>query len=472
MVQPLSALDAAFLYFETERTPLHVAQACVFDPSSAPRGSGFAELRALIESRLDRVPPFHRKVAGLPAGVGRPVWVEDPNFDLDYHLRPASLPSPGGLQELAAFTAGFIEDPLDHSRPLWEMRMLEGLSDGMIAGVTKVHHSAIDGVSGAEITANLLDVEPDPDPQPATALRRDPVPSAWSLARQGASALARAPFGVASGLLQGGIAATRIWRLNRASPVPPPPSPFSAPSTPFNDSVGSRRRVAFARLDLGEVNLVRKAFQATINDVVLAVCSGALRSYLGARGATPEEDLVAAIPMSVRGDEKRGALGNELSAMLTSLATTVDDPGERLAAITVAGRRAKDQSRAIGAGTLAALAGLVPPVVGPGIGRLISALHLLQFPKPLFNVMISNFPGPPFPLYCAGAKLVAPYPLGPLIDGAALNITLQSYLDTLFVGLVGEADAVPDIDCLPGLLCESLDELVKTAGGMVGFGLS
>jgi WS/DGAT/MGAT family acyltransferase len=393
------------------------------------------------------------------------VWAEDPDFDVDYHLRPAALPAPAGLDELAGFTAEFLSSPLDHRRPLWEMRVIEGLPDGMVAGVTKVHHSAIDGVSGAELTANLLDLEPRPPVEPVTAGDdREPPPSSWQLLRQSAAGLARQPVTVTTALAQAGAAAGRVWRLNRSSPVPPPPTPFSAPATPFNAPVGPRRRVAFAQLDLGDVTFVREAFGATINDVTLAVCAGGLRAYLDGKDLRPTKDLVAAVPMSVRTEDNANTLGNRLTAMLITLATTIEDPAERLQAIVAGARRAKDQSRAIGADTLAALADLLPPIVGPGIGRLIAGLRLLERPRPLFNVMISNFRGPPFPLYCAGAKLVAAYPLGPLIAGSALNITLQSYLDTLFVGLVGDADAVPDLDRLPELLRESLAELVKQAG--------
>jgi diacylglycerol O-acyltransferase / wax synthase len=463
----LSGLDAAFLYLETQDTPLHVAQVCVFDPStgSEPDRPPVEQLRALILRRLSRVPPLHQVPVAAPAGLGRPVWAEDPDFDVDYHLRPAALPAPAGLDELARFTAEFLSSPLDHHRPLWEMRIIEGLPDGMVAGVTKVHHSAIDGASGAELTSNLLDVEPRPPVELFTeGYDREPPPSSWQFLRQGVAGLARQPLTVAGALAQAGAAAGRVWRLNRSSPVPPPPAPFSAPATPFNAPVGPRRRVAFTQLDLGDVTLVREAFGATVNDVVLAICAGGLRAYLDGRDLRPAKDLVAAVPMSVRTEDTANTLGNRLTAMLVTLATTIEDPAERLRAIVVGTRRAKDQSRAIGADTLAALAELLPPIVGPGLGRLIAGLRLLERPRPLFNVMISNFRGPSFPLYCAGAKLVAPYPLGPLFAGAALNITLQSYLDTLFVGLVGDADAVADLDRMPGLLRESLAELVKQAG--------
>jgi diacylglycerol O-acyltransferase len=464
MLQSLSGLDAAFLYLETGDTPLHVAQACVFDRSTDPEpgSSALDNMRTLILDRLDRVPPFRQVQMAAPGGWARPVWGEDSGFDLDYHLRPGSIPAPGGLDGLAEFTAGFIESPLDHRRPLWEMRVVEGLPDGMVAGVTKIHHSAIDGVSGAELTATLLDLQPQPDSEPA-AITCDPEspPSAWQLAGHGAASLLLQPVAMAGALAQIGGAAARIWRLNRSSAGPPPPALFSAPTTLFNAPVGRERRVAFAQLDLGDVATVRQAFGATVNDVVLAVCAGALRSYLDQSHRRPDKDLVAAVPISVRTDETRQSMGNRLSAMLVGLATSIDDPVERLVAITEGARRAKAQSRAMGAGVLAAAAELLPPIAGPALGRVVAGLRLLERPRPLFNVMISNFPGPPSPLYCAGAKLVAIYPLGPLVAGAALNITLQSYLDTLFVGLVGDAHVVADLDRLPKLLSRALAELVE-----------
>jgi WS/DGAT/MGAT family acyltransferase len=460
MIQSLNGLDAAFLHLETPSAPLHVAQVCVFDPASTSPFS-FERVRALIEARLERLAPFRRRLVTTPLALGHPVWADDPDFELDWHVRPARLPEPGGTDELESFTEEFVGQTLDRSRPLWEMRVVDGLEDGMVAAVAKVHHSAVDGISGAELTANLLDLEPDPPP--------DPPPAEWSperlpgpvrmLRRAVASGLAQ-PATTARASMAIGAAAWRVRQLNRSDRVAGPPPPIGAPVTVLNGAVGAGRQICFAHLDLADVQLVRDASGATVNEVLLATCGGALRSFLHDADAEPDGDLVAAVPVSVRTDDLQ-PMGNRLSIMLVGLATTAQDPRTRLARIIDGSRRAKTQDRAIGPDTLACAAAAWPPMLGPGLGRAFARLQPLLARRPVFNVVVSSFPGPPFPLYCAGARLVAPYPIGPLLGGSALNITVQTYLDALHVGINLDPDTVPHGDHLPGLLREALDELVK-----------
>ena len=461
----LRGLDAAFLSFETPSSHMHVAQASVFDPTHVAGGYSFERLRQLVESRLGVLPPFRRRLVEVPLGLGTPAWIEDPAFDLENHLSRAALPAPGGADELAAFTADFVSRPLDRRQPLWEMQVVEGLEGGMVAGVTKVHHSAVDGISGAELTANLLDLEPEPGPidAPGPEWRPDQLPSPRDLAGLALrSALSQPPAALAAARHVLG-AAIGIRRRNRAQGATAPPLPFAAPATPLNTSVGPRRRVAFSQIDTEDVTAVREAFGATVNDVVLATCAGALRAYLCDLGRCPDEPLVAAVPISVRGADERGTMGNRLSAMLVGLGTQIEDPVARLIAICEGSRQAKAQNRLIAPTTLSELAELVLPAVGRPMARLVSRLGLTYRPRPAFNVIISSFPGPPCPLYCAGARLVAPYPLGPVFDGGALNITVQSYLDSLFVGFNADDRAVPEVSSIAGYLRDALGELAKVA---------
>src|SRR5438270_4168883 len=464
MMQRLRGLDAAFLSVETPNNHMHVAQTCVFDPSTVPGGYSFERVRQLVEDRLDLLPPFRRRLVEVPFRFHHPVWIEDPGFDLDNHLHRAAVPAPGGLAELAAFTADVVSRPLDRCQPLWEMHVVEGLEDGMVAAVAKMHHSTVDGISGAELTANLLDLEPTPAPVPPSQKPWTPerVPSALELVGSALGSLARQPVNAAVAASHVASAALRIARRNRTAGAAAPPPPFSGPPTPFNTTIGPRRRVAFTQLDLADVTAVKGAMGATVNDVVLATCAGALRAYLADRGEVGDRPLLAAVPVSTRARDGGGGAANRLSAMLVSLATTIEDPRERLAAIADGTRQAKAQDRLIAPTTLSELAQLLPPAVGAATVRFATRLRLTHWPRAAFNLVISNFPGPPVPLYCAGARLVAPYPLGPAFDGAALNITLQSYLDSLYVGLVADDRAVPDLWDLTRQLPDSLGQLCKT----------
>jgi WS/DGAT/MGAT family acyltransferase len=343
------------------------------------------------------------------------------------------------------------------------MHVLDGLEDGMVGAVTKLHHAAIDGVSGAELTANLLDAEPDPEPEPVTeeelAWEPDPVPSRLALARDAGRELLRQPFAMASGLTRTAAAGLRLLRHNRQAQTSRPPAPFDAPRTCCNGSLTNRRHVAFAQIALDDVKEIKNATGVTINDVILALCAGAVRGHLDDHGGHPQRSLVAAVPVSVRTEDQRGTMGNRLSAMLVDLATTVDDPVARLQTIAAGTGVAKEQDRVLGPDTVSELAGLTPSPVLAAIGGLESRFDLLSRIPPVCNVVVSNFPGPSFPLYCAGARMAAAYPMGPLALGTGVNITVQSYLDTLWFGIVTCPDMVPQPSALPGRLTDALGEL-------------
>ena len=465
MLERVRGMDAGFLSLERGGNHLHVAQACVFDAAASVHSYSFDRVRNLVADRLDRLPPFRKRLVPAPLGLGHPAWIEDPDFDLDSHVYQVSVPSPGDLHALAEYSSAFISRRLERSRPLWEMAVVDGLEDGLVAGVTKVHHSTVDGAFGAELTANLLDLEPNPP----TELRAgtDWVPDAPPTSRQQAAALVgdlvRWPLDMAR--TAGLVANTglRVAVRNRLPGAVVPPSPFSAPRTEFDGAVGSERQVAFTRLDLADVTAVKERFGTKINDVVLAVCAGALRDLLESHGSLPGKDLVAAVPVAVKDRTGAPAGVNKLSVMLVGLATSIDDPIIRLAAIAEGSMAAKDQDRFMGPTTISEIAGLVTPLTGAVLGALASASGVLHRPRPLVNVVVSCYPGPAFPLYCAGAPLVAPYPMGPVIDGAAINITVQTYLDALHVGIVTSPRCGPDPWQLADGMSDALGQLAKAA---------
>jgi diacylglycerol O-acyltransferase len=467
-MQRLTGLDATFLYMETPTMHMHVASTCVFDPTSVPGGYAFEKVRALVENRLPLLAPFRRRLVDVPFSLHHPLWIEDPDFDLDYHVRRAALPSPGGDRELAEFAGEVMGRPLDRTRPLWEMYVVEGLEHGYIACVTKTHHAAIDGVSGAELTVNLLDLTAEPAvvPPPDPPWTPDRIPSDAQLVAYALQSLSRQPLAAVKAARRTAEMALNVRRRNRQPDVAPPPALFAAPRTSLNTSITSHRRFAFTQVALDDVKLVKNTLGATVNDVVLAVCAGALRRYLADRGDMLTEDLVAMVPISVRADDEKGAMGNRVSGMLVSLATTIEDPVERLRAISQSTRQAKDQDRAIGADTLTNWTEFAAPAVAARAARLVSTLKVADRVRPLFNVVISNVPGPNFPLYSAGARMVAMYPMGPITEGVALNMTVMSYLGSVGFGLVACREVVPQLEDIATYVGEALDELMKACASV------
>ena len=466
-MQRLTGMDASFLYLETPTNHMHVAATAVFDPTTVPGGYSFEKVRDLVESRLHLLPPFRRRLLTIPFELHHPLWIEDPDFDLEYHVRRAALPAPGGEAELAEFAEQVMARPLDRDRPLWEMYVVEGLEHGHIATVTKTHHAAIDGVSGAELTVNLLDLSADapPTPPPDVPWKADRIPSDLELFTYTLNSLARSPVRGYKAARRTVATALNLRRRNRSADVHAPPAPFSAPRTPLNVPISPHRRFAFTEVSLDDVKMVKNALGGTVNDVVMAICSGALRGYLDGKGVRPDRSLLAMVPISVRTDEQKGAMGNRVSSMFVSLASDIDDPVERLHAITEGTRHAKEQEKAIDAGTLASdWVEFAAPALAARAARLLSRMQAGGGRiGPMSNVTVSNIPGPSFPLYSAGARMVAMYPMGPILDGSALNITVMSYMGSMYFGLMACREAVPDVWDIARGVTAALDELKKAS---------
>jgi WS/DGAT/MGAT family acyltransferase len=472
----MNGIDPMFIYSDTPETPMEVAYACVFDPASVDGGYSFARVRDRLASRMVLVPPFRRRLMTVPLGLDHPRWVDDPDFDLDNHLFRVALPAPGGEREYARQVAEVLEHPLPPDQPPWEMHVLEGLEGGLVGLIAKVHHSVIDGVAGADLLARFLDVTPEGRQDVPHEGRWSPpeLPSPSRLVTDALPHVVTSPMRTLRATREFGRTALRLVQRAVDRATGPVSIPGGAPDT-FETQVGPRREVAFAELDLAEVRALKERFGATINDVVLAVCSGALRHYLVAQGQDTDRPLVAIIPVSVRADDGQSrdaggtepeALGNRLSAMFVPLANDKKTALERLRTVMDASDSCKRQERAVGFGpTASLLADAIPPAVARPVVQLGVRAGLVRRLR-AGNLMISNVPGPDFPLYFAGMRLQNLYPLGPVVDGVALNITVQSYLGSLFVGINACATAVPDP---PGLASEMADELTlltKMAAGV------
>jgi diacylglycerol O-acyltransferase / wax synthase len=456
----LTGLDTSFLHLERDSAHMHVAGCMVFE-GEAPT---YEELVEQISSRLHLVPRYRQRLAFVPLGQGRPVWVDDPHFNIAFHVRHTALPGPGGETQLKRLAGRVFSQALDRSRPLWEIWLVEGLSDGRFALLSKTHHALVDGVSGVDIATVLFDTSPDPMPvapsdhewvaRPlpsgvqllADALReRTTVPS--EIVR-GLRATLRGPRHVAArlGRTLGGVSAMARAGLQ------------AAPPSPLNVRIGPHRRFTWVRGDLQQFKAIKNALGGTVNDVVLAVVAGALGRYLRMHGeATDELVLRAMVPISIRADVERGALGNRVAAMWAPLPLGVTDPVERLLTISRNMDGIKESGQAVGAQVLTELTGFAPPTIMAQAARL-------QARQRLFNLVVTNVPGPQFPLYMLGRELDAMFPMVPLAENQALGIAIMSYDGQLDFGLNADYDAMPDLEALADELRASIEELAAAAG--------
>jgi WS/DGAT/MGAT family acyltransferase len=480
-MQQLTGLDASFLALETANSTGHVGGVCVLDPHDAPEPLTLTRLTDLVADRLPLVPVLRRKLLHVPLGIDQPYWVDDADFDIEYHIRELALPRPGSDAQLTEQVGRLHARPLDRSRPLWEIYLITGLAKRRIAVYTKIHHSAIDGVSGAELLTALLDLTPDGRELPANQpFRPSRPPNRATLAVLAAGRLAWRPVQtvrIANDLVR--VLPTlapalsplvgSMLGLGRGDGGVIPTAAGRAPATPFNKSITPHRRLAFRSVDLDSVKAVKNAFGFSVNDVVMAMCAGALRRWLADHDALPELPLVAMIPVSVRDPASKGAMGNKVSAMLATLPTHLADPGQRLTISHGATKIAKGQQAAIPQGLVDQISDFAPPALAARAARVVFATGLLHRLPP-FNIVISNVPGPNIPVYLGGAKLLAHYPVSVITDGLGLNITVIGYLGQLHFGLISCRELVPDIDNLAGYLVDELELLLKAAAQLPAAG--
>ena len=436
---------------------MHVCLAAVLDPGTMPGPYSFEQMRSHIASRVPIIPPFRRVLHQTPLQVHHPVWVDDEHFDVERHVHRVELGTKKKAADLLAFghLAGAIASvPLDRSRPLWDLSIVEGLEDGLLGLVVKVHHSAMDGTAGLEILYSLFDLEADPPPTddadaggepPAEPVGVGQAPPDRELLSVSAQERLRTTAGIGDLVRRTGDAVSAIVRSRTNEVGPSGGTPLTAPATPFNGAIVASRELAFARVALADVKAIKAEFGLTVNDVVLALCARTLRRYLQRHDALPETSLLASCPVSVRTEDETGAFGNRVSIMFTRLPTELDDALDCLWVSGASASAAKSEQRELGPSLLGEWAELADPRGVSFATDLISRFRLGDRIPAVHNVVVSNLAGPAFPVYLGGARLEQAYPMGPVLEGAGLNITVLSYRDTVDIGFIAAPNLVPDL---------------------------
>ena len=454
----LSSVDASFLSNESSSSHMHVGAVLIFE-GPPPRYEDFLDH---VRSRLDLVPRFRQKLVFPPFEAGRPLWVDDPAFNLSYHVRHTALPSPGSEGQLRRLTGRVFSQALDRSKPLWELWLVQGLERNRFALLSKTHHASVDGVSGVDISTVLFDVKPVPEP--ATEEREwipNPEPSTVQLLARGVADVAAVPVKaverLATAVQHPEAAARRVGEglealsevaWNFANP---------APDVPLNVEIGTHRRFIWARSELATFKRIKDALGGTVNDVVLAVVTGALRKWLDRRGIRTEGlELRALVPVSIRAEDERGQLGNRIAAMRGPLPVYVEDPVRRLQVVREAMGELKQSKQALGAEVISRFNDFAPPT-------LLAQASRINFSTRLFNLIVTNVPGPQMPLYVLGRELEEVFPVAFLPQNHALAIAIMSYNGRINFGLLADYDAMEDVELISEGITESLEELLEAA---------
>ncbi|MDX6286545.1 MAG: diacylglycerol O-acyltransferase / wax synthase [Frankiales bacterium] len=458
----MPGVDAGYFYMETPSLHMHTLKIAVLDP---PEGYHFDMLREELDRRLHLLPPFSKRVLPVPGGLYHPMWFEDASIDLADHVHRVVLPSPGTWEQVEEEIGRIASTPLDRTRPLWEAHAIEGLADGRIVIVSKVHHALADGVASATLLANVMDSTPThvPVAQPE-AWHTDALPSNPQLLGGALRDLLRDLLRLPGLLIRTLRSVLHVVQARRDATVKPPRPILDAPRTSFNRAITPRRSFATTSLSIDQVKIVRRAFGASFTDVVLAVVGGAMREWLMSRGELPERSLLAGVP--VANDDALGSnrlIGNKVSNIFTSLGTDVADPVERLRRIGEVTAASRKMQELLGLDMLESWVQYAPPALMSGFMKLYSRLGLASKHPPPFNVVVSNVPGPREELDIAGARLVDLYSVGPILEGIGLNITVWSYLDRLNFSAIACPDTLPDLRGIVDRLQPALGELVKAA---------
>ena len=455
----LTPIDASFLHQESQHSHMHIGGLTIVEgPPPSTR-----ELLEQIRMRLHLVPRYRHKLASTPIDSGRPVWVDDPSFNLDYHIRHTALPSPGGWEQLCALTARIFSQQLDRSKPMWEMWLIEGLEDDRFALITKTHHSLVDGIAGVDLATVLFDLSPEPPPVRSSgrAWQPRPEPGTAELVAAGLRGAVRAGLELAEGavdaithpdraLARAREAAEGIGEIIWAGLNP-------APETPLNIPIGPHRRFYGIGNRLEDFKTVKDAFGGTVNDVVLAVVTGALRTFLISRGRrTAGCELRALVPVSVRAENDRGEIGNRIVVMRGPLPVYIADPVQRLRFVSQAMNGLKESKQALGAEVIAGAQNFAPPTI-------LAQASRLNFSTRLFNLIVTNVPGPQFPLYVLGREMLEIFPVAFLPENHSLAIAIMSYNGQMNFGLLGDFDSLPDLDQIRSNIAEELATLVALA---------
>jgi WS/DGAT/MGAT family acyltransferase len=459
--------DASFIYNEAPRMPMHIAGLAIYDPSTAKNGTvTFKGILDHIRSRLALVPSYRERMVRVPFDLDHPWWIVDPEFDLEFHVRHIALPYPGDWRQLCIQAARLHARELDLERPLWEMYVIEGLDNvegvppGSFAVLTKTHHAAIDGVSGAELTAVINDFSPDAEAPPATDLPAgEPLPSPYELIVRAGINTATQPQRFAE-FVQRNMAAFPTLARPTFPPAPAPYQPPTAPRTRFSGTVTAHRVIENRSFDLDEVRGIKSAVSgATINDAVLAIVAGALRRYLEAKNELPTDPLVVMAPISIRSQEERGAMGNRVSAMMLPIPTNVADPVERLRIVHQTTQETKGMASAVPARTLTDFNQFIPWALAGLAARTAANFRLAETMAPAVNTVVTNVPGPQVPLYMAGAKLLKQFGMGPVTDGMGIMHPVFSYNGEIAISVTACREMMPDPAFYAECLQASFDDV-------------
>ena len=478
-MRQLTALDSSFFAIENDNNYGHVGGLSILEPP-ADGPLTLDRIKSLLEQRIHLVPPMTQRLQRVPFDLDWPYWVDDEHFDLGYHCRELALPAPGSMAQLAEQTARIYSRRLDRSRPLWELYLIHGVEGGRYGLVTKMHHAAIDGMSGAEVTSILYDVSPELRSVDPPSVVSSGSPGRGELLRRTVASLPGAP---ARGLSRFGRLVPHIDVLPSVMGVPGSESisrglsqvrrrvtgvtdgrvierpRFRPPAGAFDAQVSPHRVFGFSQIPLAEVKRVKDFYGVKVNDVVVALVAGAVRDYLLKSGSLPDEPLIAQIPVSVRTEEERGTFGNQISVMFVPIPTDLADPGERVREATKHLIAAKERHAALPAKAMRDVTQFIPPALHARAARTIVSLTPRLGIRPPFNVIISNVPGPPIDIYTAGARLQTMYPLSIIADGAGLNVTLMSYKGSIDIGITADREQTPDVQEIADGMASALADL-------------